>query len=121
MVRWQVNGVLWKATPVVVKRGIEEPLHGDGGPESVLRQEMSLFDKPSRGTSMDEFREMLHGFLKVLLCRPSVSPPRPPHLGRDHKDTADPRRISRRVPFESRGQSAHSNRDGRRQRGVRAW
>ncbi|XP_046900694.1 divergent protein kinase domain 1B [Hypomesus transpacificus] len=63
----QVYGGLWKEKPVVIKCGIEEPLKSDGGPESVLRQEMSLFDKPSRGTSMDEFREMLHGFLKSNL------------------------------------------------------
>lgn len=56
---------LWKERPVVIKCGIEDPVKGDGAPDSVLRQEMSLFDKPTRGTSMDEFKEMLHTFLKV--------------------------------------------------------
>lgn len=62
----QVYSGLWKERPVVIKCGIEDPVKSDGAPDSVLRQEMSLFDKPTRGTSMDEFKEMLHTFLKVL-------------------------------------------------------
>lgn len=61
----QVYSGLWKERPVVIKCGIEDPVKGDGAPDSVLRQEMNLFDKPTRGTSMDEFKEMLHTFLKV--------------------------------------------------------
>ncbi|CAG5867632.1 unnamed protein product [Menidia menidia] len=60
----QVYIGLWKDRPVVVKCGIEEQASSGRAPESVLRQEMSLFDKPTRGTSMDEFKEMLHSFLK---------------------------------------------------------
>ncbi|XP_021446240.1 divergent protein kinase domain 1B isoform X2 [Oncorhynchus mykiss] len=63
----QVYSGVWKERPVVIKCGLEEPLKGDGAPDSVLRQEMTLFDKPTRGTSMDEFREMLHSFLKSNL------------------------------------------------------
>lgn len=63
----QVYSGLWKERPVVIKCGIEDPVKSDGAPDSVLRQEMSLFDKPTRGTSMDEFKEMLHSFLKVLI------------------------------------------------------
>ncbi|CAB1318813.1 unnamed protein product [Coregonus sp. 'balchen'] len=63
----QMYSGLWKDRPVVIKCGLEEPLKGDGAPDSVLRQEMTLFDKPTRGTSMDEFREMLHSFLKSNL------------------------------------------------------
>ncbi|XP_030625405.1 divergent protein kinase domain 1B [Chanos chanos] len=63
----QVYNGLWKEKAVVVKCGIEELPRADGNPDSVLRQEMSLFDKPTRGTSMDEFREMLHSFLKANL------------------------------------------------------
>lgn len=62
----QVYSGLWKERPVVIKCGIEDPVKTDGAPDSVLRQEMSLFDKPTRGTSMDEFKEMLHSFLKVV-------------------------------------------------------
>lgn len=61
----QVYSGLWKEKPVVIKCGIEETVKTDGAPDSVLRQEMTLFDKPTRGTSMDEFKEMLHSFLKV--------------------------------------------------------
>ena len=50
---------------MVIKCGIEDRGNADGAPDSMLRREMSLFDKPTRGTSMDEFKEMLHGFLKV--------------------------------------------------------
>lgn len=66
----QVYSGLWKESPVVIKCGIEDPEKSDGVPDSVLRQEMSLFDKPTRGTSMDEFKEMLHSFLKVLFSLP---------------------------------------------------
>lgn len=63
----QVYSGLWKEKPVVIKCGIEDPVKTDGAPDSaVLRQEMTLFDKPTRGTSMDEFKEMLHSFLKVV-------------------------------------------------------
>ena len=54
----------------MIKCGIEDPVKTDGAPDSVLRQEMSLFDKPTRGTSMDEFKEMLHSFLKVVFFFP---------------------------------------------------
>ncbi|KAF6721113.1 Protein FAM69B [Oryzias melastigma] len=63
----QVYVGLWKERPVVVKCGVEDSAGADGAPDSVLRQEMSLFDKPTRGTSMDEFKDMLHSFLKVFL------------------------------------------------------
>lgn len=69
----QVYSGLWKERPVVIKCGVEDPVKTDGAPDSVLRQEMSLFDKPTRGTSMDEFKEMLHSFLKVLfLCNYTI-------------------------------------------------
>lgn len=57
----------------MIKCAIEDPVKIDGAPDSVLRQEMTLFDKPTRGTSMDEFKEMLHSFLKVLLSPPVVT------------------------------------------------
>ncbi|KAF3849332.1 hypothetical protein F7725_015829 [Dissostichus mawsoni] len=63
----QVYSGLWKDRPVVIKCGLEDPLKTDGAPDSILRQEMSLFEKPTRGTSMDEFKEMLHSFLKANL------------------------------------------------------
>lgn len=61
----QVYSGLWKEKVVIIKCGIEEALKADGNPESVPRRDVVLFDKPTRGTSMDEFREMLLSFLKV--------------------------------------------------------
>lgn len=50
---------------MIIKCGIEEALKADGHPDSVPRRDVVLFDKPMRGTSMDEFKEMLLNFLKV--------------------------------------------------------
>lgn len=58
---------LWKEIPVVIKCSVKDPVRIDGAPDSVLRQEISLFDKPTRGTSMDEFKEMMHSYLKVVV------------------------------------------------------
>uniref|UniRef100_A0A147A5V7 Divergent protein kinase domain 1B n=1 Tax=Fundulus heteroclitus TaxID=8078 RepID=A0A147A5V7_FUNHE len=70
----QVYIGLWKDRPVVIKCGIEDPGNMDGVPDTLPRPEMSLFDKPTRGTSMDEFKEMLHSFLKANLGeQPSLS------------------------------------------------
>ena len=52
---------------MVIKCGLQESLKAEGAPDPGLRPETSLFDKPTRGTSMDEFREMLHSFFKVPL------------------------------------------------------
>ncbi|XP_023673694.1 divergent protein kinase domain 1B-like isoform X1 [Paramormyrops kingsleyae] len=60
----QVYNGVWKEKSVVIKCGLEDGSRRDGSPDSMLRQEMALFNKPSRGTSMDEFREMLQNFLK---------------------------------------------------------
>ncbi|KAL4623352.1 protein FAM69B-like [Arapaima gigas] len=69
----QVYSGVWNEKSVVIKCGIEEPGRGDGSPDSVLQRETTLFDKPSRGTSMDEFRGMLHNFLKSNLGeQPSI-------------------------------------------------
>lgn len=61
----QVYSGVWKDRPVVIKCGVDDPVQSNGAPQSVRRQEMSLYDKPTRGTSMDEFKEMVHNFLKV--------------------------------------------------------
>ncbi|KAJ0057168.1 hypothetical protein NL108_002095, partial [Boleophthalmus pectinirostris] len=60
----QIYSGLWKERPVIIKCGLDDPVSADGIPESGLRHELSLFDKPTRGTSMDEFKDMLHTFLK---------------------------------------------------------
>uniref|UniRef100_H3BHS2 Divergent protein kinase domain 1B n=2 Tax=Latimeria chalumnae TaxID=7897 RepID=H3BHS2_LATCH len=63
----QVYGGLWKEKEVIIKCGIEEAFRSDGNPDSAPRGDLVLFDKPTRGTSMDEFREMLLNFLKSSL------------------------------------------------------
>ncbi|XP_066501470.1 divergent protein kinase domain 1B [Hoplias malabaricus] len=63
----QVYSAVWKEKAVIVKCGIEDALRGDDGPNSLPKRDVSLYDKPTRGTSMDEFREMLHSFLKDSL------------------------------------------------------
>lgn len=50
---------------MIIKCGIEEALKADSNPASAPRRDVVLFDKPTRGTSMDEFKEMLLNFLKV--------------------------------------------------------
>ncbi|KAG9266012.1 protein FAM69B-like [Astyanax mexicanus] len=60
----QVYSAVWKEKAVIVKCGIEDALGIDGSPDSFLKRDTGLYDKPTRGTSMDEFREMLHTFLK---------------------------------------------------------
>ncbi|XP_077594181.1 divergent protein kinase domain 1B isoform X1 [Stigmatopora nigra] len=70
----QVYGGHWKKRPVVIKCGLEEDTKTDVGPDSLLRHQGSLFDKPTRGTSMDEFKEMLQNFLKANFGeQPSLS------------------------------------------------
>ncbi|XP_061460497.1 divergent protein kinase domain 1B [Rhineura floridana] len=63
----QVYSGLWKEKEVIIKCGIEEALKADGNPDSAPRRDVVLFSKPTRGTSMDEFREMLLNFLKSNL------------------------------------------------------
>lgn len=56
---------------MIIKCGIEEALKADSHPDSVPKRDVVLFDKPTRGTSMDEFKEMLLNFLKVSAEGPS--------------------------------------------------
>ncbi|GAB0198570.1 divergent protein kinase domain 1B [Grus japonensis] len=63
----QVYSGLWREREVIIKCGIEEALKADSHPDSVPRRDVVLFDKPTRGTSMDEFKEMLLNFLKSNL------------------------------------------------------
>lgn len=56
---------LWQDKEVTIKCGIEEALNSKAWPEAAPRRELVLFDKPTRGTSIKEFREMTLSFLKV--------------------------------------------------------
>nr|XP_048308708.1 divergent protein kinase domain 1B isoform X1 [Myodes glareolus] len=63
----QVYSGLWQDKEVTIKCGIEEALNSKDWPDAVLRRELVLFDKPTRGTSIKEFREMILSFLKANL------------------------------------------------------
>jgi hypothetical protein len=56
----QVYSGFWQDKEVIIKCGIEEALNS-----VAPRRELVLFDKPTRGTSIKEFREMTLSFLKV--------------------------------------------------------
>lgn len=56
---------LWQDKEVTIKCGIEEALNSKAWPDAAPRRELVLFDKPTRGTSIKEFREMTLSFLKV--------------------------------------------------------
>lgn len=61
----QVYSGLWQGKAVTIKCGIEEGLRSQAGSDTVPGRELVLFDKPTRGTSIKEFREMTLSFLKV--------------------------------------------------------
>uniref|UniRef100_A0A8I6GMA2 Divergent protein kinase domain 1B n=1 Tax=Rattus norvegicus TaxID=10116 RepID=A0A8I6GMA2_RAT len=63
----QVYSGLWQDKEVTIKCGIEEALNSKAWPDAVPRRELVLFDKPTRGTSIKEFREMTLSFLKANL------------------------------------------------------
>ncbi|XP_053775135.1 divergent protein kinase domain 1B [Desmodus rotundus] len=63
----QVYSGLWQGKEVTIKCGIEEGLDSKAGSEAAPRRELVLFDKPTRGTSIKEFREMTLSFLKANL------------------------------------------------------
>ncbi|XP_047624928.1 divergent protein kinase domain 1B isoform X2 [Phacochoerus africanus] len=60
----QVYSGLWQGKEVTIKCGLEESLTSKAGSDGAPRRELVLFDKPSRGTSIKEFREMTLSFLK---------------------------------------------------------
>ena len=61
----QVYSGLWQGKEVTIKCGLEESLSWKAGADVAPRRELVLFDKPTRGTSIKEFREMTLSFLKV--------------------------------------------------------
>lgn len=61
----QVYSGLWRDKDVTIKCGIEETLDSKARSDAAPRRELVLFDKPTRGTSIKEFREMTLSFLKV--------------------------------------------------------
>ncbi|XP_024907026.1 protein FAM69B [Pteropus alecto] len=63
----QVYSGLWQGKEVTIKCGIKDSPHSEAGLDAGPRRELALFDKPTRGTSIKEFREMTLGFLKANL------------------------------------------------------
>ncbi|XP_036272812.1 divergent protein kinase domain 1B isoform X1 [Pipistrellus kuhlii] len=63
----QVYSGLWQGKEVTIKCNIEESWSAKAGPEAPTRRELVLFDRPVRGTSIQEFREMTLSFLKANL------------------------------------------------------
>ncbi|XP_030149267.1 divergent protein kinase domain 1B isoform X1 [Lynx canadensis] len=63
----QVYSGLWQGKEVTIKCGVEEGLNSKARSDAAPRQELVLFDKPTRGTSIKEFREMTLSFLKANL------------------------------------------------------
>ncbi|XP_063570610.1 divergent protein kinase domain 1B isoform X2 [Pongo abelii] len=79
----QVYSGLWRDKDVTIKCGIEETLDSKARSDVAPRRELVLFDKPTRGTSIKEFREMTLSFLKgsseasLPRCPPPSSPGAP--------------------------------------------
>ncbi|XP_061436114.1 divergent protein kinase domain 1B-like isoform X2 [Lethenteron reissneri] len=76
----QVYTGRWGKADVVIKCGLEEAFRLDLEPDSSPRRELVLFDKPIKGTSMDEFKEMLLHFLQTKLGNQPSLPELVSHL-----------------------------------------
>uniref|UniRef100_A0A8C9DAQ9 Divergent protein kinase domain 1B n=1 Tax=Panthera leo TaxID=9689 RepID=A0A8C9DAQ9_PANLE len=98
----QVYSGLWQGKEVTIKCGIDKGLDSKARSDVAPRQELVLFDKPTRGTSIKEFREMTLSFLKV------PTPKLPEHQWRPES----PRNSSRRnegVPVAREGSQEVAN------------
>lgn len=69
----QVYTASWGDVDAVIKCHPGDVMHYELGEEVEPRKEVALFDKPTRGTSVEKFREMVHGHVKVRL---PTGPPR---------------------------------------------
>lgn len=47
---------------------MEEAAQLDFGTDPEPRKEIILFEKPTRGTTVEKFKEMVYGFFKVSIC-----------------------------------------------------
>lgn len=56
---------VWGNLEGVIKCQMEDPGHIDFGAELEPRKEIVLFDKPTRGTTVQKFKEMVHSLFKV--------------------------------------------------------
>lgn len=62
----------WGNLQGVIKCQMEEIAHIDLRTELEPRKETVLFDKPTRGTTVQKFKEMVYGLFKVSIF-PAVS------------------------------------------------
>lgn len=69
----QVYTASWDNADAVIKCQLGDVLHYELGEELEPRKEPTLFDKPTRGTSVKKFREMVHSHLKVRTLMRTVS------------------------------------------------
>lgn len=61
----------WDDVDAVIKCQLGDVLHYELGEELEPRKEPVLFDKPTRGTSVEKFKEMVYGHVKVrILTQP---------------------------------------------------
>ncbi|KAM9130121.1 divergent protein kinase domain 1A isoform 1-T1 [Pangshura tecta] len=58
---------IWGNLQGVIKCQMEETIHLDLGTELEPRKEIVLFDKPTRGTTVQKFKEMVYGLFKQRL------------------------------------------------------
>lgn len=61
----QVYTASWGDVEAVIRCWPGDVLHYELGEELEPRKEPTLFDKPTRGTSVEKFKEMVHGHVKV--------------------------------------------------------
>lgn len=68
----QVYTASWGDVDAVIKCQLGDVLHYELGEELEPRKEPALFEKPTRGTSVQKFKEMVHGHVKVRPLKKSV-------------------------------------------------
>ncbi|XP_075415014.1 divergent protein kinase domain 1B [Tenrec ecaudatus] len=63
----QVYSGFWQDKEVIIKCTVQEAPGTKARPDAAPRPELVLFNKPVRGTSVEEFRQMTFSFLKATL------------------------------------------------------
>lgn len=59
---------IWGNLQGVIKCQMEEAAQLDLGTDPEPRKEIVLFDKPTRGTTVEKFKEMVYSLFKVSIC-----------------------------------------------------
>ncbi|XP_074859654.1 divergent protein kinase domain 1A isoform X4 [Carettochelys insculpta] len=66
---------IWDNLQGVIKCQMEDTVHFDLGTELEPRKEIVLFDKPTRGTTVQKFKEMVYGLFKLPMETETVEFP----------------------------------------------